>query len=230
MSVELGTNAIGRDGGWHWESDRAIRALKPGNAGRAKGPDFRRAVEEAAEGDIGESLFKPHADPKVFEAALSPGEASRGNDCVDPTTKPVGKPGAGNPHAGFDERGWETGPRAYAQSTRAHPRLYFGHPAHTGYKTCSPEQKKFLPDGSRGGGRSVPTACFSCPTRLSRCCSVDLSHTPPTVISQNHSFAPVRDRPTHSAAVRPRSSAAYCRTTADSDALRLAATNSTSPA
>ena len=51
----------------------------------------------------------------------------------------------------------------------------FGHPAHTGYKTCSPEREKFLPDGSRGGGRSVPTACFSCPTRLSRCCSVDLS-------------------------------------------------------
>ena len=75
MSVELGTNAIGRDGGWHWESDRAIRALTPGNAGRAKGPDFRRAVEEAAEGDIGESLFKPHTDPKVSEAALSPGEA-----------------------------------------------------------------------------------------------------------------------------------------------------------
>ena len=75
MSVELGTNAIGRDGGWHWESDRAIRALKPGNAGRAKRPGFRRAVEEAAEGDIRESLFKPHADPKVSEAALSPGEA-----------------------------------------------------------------------------------------------------------------------------------------------------------
>ena len=59
MSVEHGTNAIGRDGGRHWESDRAIRALKPGNAGRAKGPDFRRAVEEAAEGDIGESLVSP---------------------------------------------------------------------------------------------------------------------------------------------------------------------------
>ena len=65
MSVELVTNAIGRGGGWHWESDRAIRALTQGNAGRAKGSDFRRAVEEAAEGDIGQSLFKPHADPKV---------------------------------------------------------------------------------------------------------------------------------------------------------------------
>ncbi len=30
MSVELGTNAIGRDGGWHGESDRAIRTLTPG--------------------------------------------------------------------------------------------------------------------------------------------------------------------------------------------------------
>ena len=59
MSVELSTNAIGRDGGWHWESDRAIRALTPGNAGRAKGPDFRRAVEEAAEGDIGEACLSP---------------------------------------------------------------------------------------------------------------------------------------------------------------------------
>jgi hypothetical protein len=28
---------------------------------------------------------------------------------VCPTVKPVGKPGAGNRHARFDERGWETG-------------------------------------------------------------------------------------------------------------------------
>ena len=38
------------------ESDRAARALTPGNAGRAKGPDLRRAVGEAAERDISESL------------------------------------------------------------------------------------------------------------------------------------------------------------------------------
>ena len=38
---------------------------------------------------------------------------------MDPTKKPVGKPGAGNPHAGFDERGWETGPRALCSE---HPR------------------------------------------------------------------------------------------------------------
>ena len=43
---------------------------------------------------------------------------------------------------------------AYAGSrNRGRSRNFrFGHPAHTGYKTCSPERKKFLPDGSRGGG------------------------------------------------------------------------------
>ena len=51
--------------------------------------------------------------------------------------------------------------------------------------------RNFSPDGCPGVGRSVPTAC----------CSVDLSHTPPTVISQNHNFAPLTDRPTHPAAV-----------------------------
>ena len=38
--------------------------------------------------------------------------------------KLVGKPGAGNRHARFDERGWETGRWLLAPSYRAHPRLY----------------------------------------------------------------------------------------------------------
>src|SRR5262245_59723536 len=39
--------------------------------------------------------------------------------------KPVGKPGAGNRHARFDdERGWETGALAIGPNYRAHPRLY----------------------------------------------------------------------------------------------------------
>ena len=42
-------------------------------------------------------------------------------------------------------------------------------------------------------GRSVPKVCLSRPTRLSRRCSVDLSHTPPAVISQNHNVAPTVD-------------------------------------
>src|SRR5262245_33747444 len=38
--------------------------------------------------------------------------------------KPIGKPSAGNRHARFDERGWETGRWPLAPSYRAHPRLY----------------------------------------------------------------------------------------------------------
>jgi len=38
--------------------------------------------------------------------------------------KPIGKPSAGNRHARFDERGWETERWPLAPSYRAHPRLY----------------------------------------------------------------------------------------------------------
>ena len=38
--------------------------------------------------------------------------------------KPIGKPSAGNRHARFDERGWETERWRQAPSYRAHPRLY----------------------------------------------------------------------------------------------------------
>ena len=38
--------------------------------------------------------------------------------------KPIGKPSAGNRHARFDERGWETGRWPSAPSYRAHPQLY----------------------------------------------------------------------------------------------------------
>src|SRR5215467_13060859 len=38
--------------------------------------------------------------------------------------KPIGKPSAGNRHARFDERGWETERWPMAPSYRAHPRLY----------------------------------------------------------------------------------------------------------
>src|SRR5262252_2601627 len=38
--------------------------------------------------------------------------------------KPIGKPSAGNRHAQFDERGWDTGRWPLAPSYRAHPRLY----------------------------------------------------------------------------------------------------------
>src|SRR6516164_7586485 len=38
--------------------------------------------------------------------------------------KPIGKPSAGNRHARFDERGWETERWPLAPSYRAHSRLY----------------------------------------------------------------------------------------------------------
>src|SRR5215813_12248042 len=38
--------------------------------------------------------------------------------------KPIGKPSAGNRHARFVERGWETERWPMAPSYRAHPRLY----------------------------------------------------------------------------------------------------------
>ena len=41
--------------------------------------------------------------------------------------KPIGKPSAGNRHARFDERGWETERWPSAPSYRAHPRLYRSH-------------------------------------------------------------------------------------------------------
>src|ERR1700742_4872193 len=57
------------------------------------------------------------------------GVPSRGASIERPTVvglvvKPIGKPSAGNRHARFDERGWETGRWPSAPSYRAHPRLY----------------------------------------------------------------------------------------------------------
>ena len=60
---------------------------------------------------------------------------SRGASIERPTVvglvvKPIGKPSAGNRHARFDERGWETGRWPSAPSYRAHPRLYLLHRCH----------------------------------------------------------------------------------------------------
>ena len=56
--------------------------------------------------------------------------------------KPIGKPSAGNRHARFDERGWETERWPQAPSYRAHSRLY--HPG--SLRRCG-DSVSFLRDG-----------------------------------------------------------------------------------
>jgi hypothetical protein len=81
------------------------------------------------------SLQTPTTIRAYQRKLLSQGEGCYGRDVVarhqltGPTAvglamKPVGKPCAGNPHARFDERGWETERWPWAPSYRAHPRLY----------------------------------------------------------------------------------------------------------
>ena len=210
-----------------WESDRAIRALKPGNADRAKGPDFRRAVEEAAEGDIGESLFKPHTDPKVSKAALSPGEAvaettawTRRRSRPESPVREIRTPGL---MSGDGKRDHEL----HAQSTRAHPRLYFGYPG-TG-TVADPEL--------RCNGFCLPVAFnppFT-PARASNAARRSRSGSP-----GGHATIPLRRCPAATpqlrplrarrfslpAQVAPRSAAACRRTACGSDALRPARASS----
>jgi hypothetical protein len=95
--------------------------MRPGNAGGAKDPDFWCAFEDGKVKVIGDEPANPNYDPGPSVKAVSFGEdgslpkvSSRdtsidGQPVVCLTVKPVGKPGAGNRHARFDERGWETG-------------------------------------------------------------------------------------------------------------------------
>jgi hypothetical protein len=59
------------------------------------------------------------------------------------TTKPVGKPDAGNRHVRFAERGWETGRRG-SVGPRAQPRLY-----HSTLGTLGRIRLPEMPDGRR---------------------------------------------------------------------------------
>ena len=93
---------------------------RPGNAGGAKGPDFWHASEDGEVKVIGESLQTP-TTIRTRQWTLIPqgedtsraGVSSRDTSIERPTivglvVKPIGKPSAGNRHARFDERGWET--------------------------------------------------------------------------------------------------------------------------
>src|SRR5271166_6052139 len=98
-----------RDGGLERESDRGVRALRPGNAGGAKAPDFRRACEVGEDrGDWRSACKTPttirsRSNKLYGKAKATPIGRRRG-----PAVKSVRKPDARNPPVRFDERGRET--------------------------------------------------------------------------------------------------------------------------
>ena len=88
-------------------AERLVVALKPGNAGGAKGPHFGRVVGRDKGIAIGFGLATQKA-PSVPEATLRFGEGCATGVIVGLTVKPVGEPDAGNPPVRFDEREVET--------------------------------------------------------------------------------------------------------------------------
>jgi hypothetical protein len=92
-----------------WASERAIVALKPGNAGGAKGPYFGCVSEEEKEEVIDDKSATPRKirelQKRLYEKAK---QVSHQSALREPVAKSVGKPDAGNRHVRFDERGRET--------------------------------------------------------------------------------------------------------------------------
>ena len=93
------------------ESDRVVRALRPGNADGAKGPDFRCASEDGEVEVIGDKPGNTVEDrnrPRLLcrrakeSHSLGKYRAQLESLPVCPSMKLVGKPGAGNRHARFD--------------------------------------------------------------------------------------------------------------------------------
>ena len=90
----------------------------PGNAGRAKGPDFWHAFEDGEVTVIGDEPANTDYDPDLSDKALIArrrlaSRCRRTTFALPPTAvclvvKPIGKPNAGDRHVRFDERGWET--------------------------------------------------------------------------------------------------------------------------
>ena len=110
----------GRQRPWR-ESDRVVGASRPGNAGGAKGPDFWHASEDGEVKVIGDEPANTDYDPGpsveahiarrryVTRRVSSLDTSMERPTIVGLVVKPIGKPSAGNRHARFDERGWETG-------------------------------------------------------------------------------------------------------------------------
>ena len=73
MGEGSGLNVASRWRSWR-ESDRVIRPLKPGNAGRGKDPDFWCAFEEGEVTVIGDEPANTDYHPGPSEKAVSRGE------------------------------------------------------------------------------------------------------------------------------------------------------------
>ena len=94
--------------------------MRLGNAGGAKGPDFWHASEDGEVKVIGDEPANTDYDPgPSVEAHIArrryvtcrgviAGHRIERPTIVGLVVKPIGKPSAGNRHARFDERGWET--------------------------------------------------------------------------------------------------------------------------
>ncbi len=130
-------------------SDRVIVLPRPGNAGGGKGPDFWCVPEDGKGMVIGESLQNTQCARRCRKELCR--EAKTASDAQSRATtglvvcfavKPVGERSAGNPHAAFDERGWETGRCRMAQATA--PILD---------STCAPKAR------TTSGGRFHPGSC-----------------------------------------------------------------------
>src|SRR5215510_12682373 len=74
-------------------------------------------------GPVSESSYRKAKIPHVPRVSSLDTSLKRPT-IVGLVVKPIGKPSAGNRHARFDERGWETECWPSAPSYRAHPRLY----------------------------------------------------------------------------------------------------------
>jgi len=70
MGGGSGLNVADRRRPWR-ESDRVVRASRPGNAGGAKGPDFWCAFEDGEEKVIGDEPTNTGKDPDPSEKAVS---------------------------------------------------------------------------------------------------------------------------------------------------------------
>ena len=92
------------------ESERPIVPSRPGNAGGGKGPHFGYAVEVTKSRGIGRKVLQPRLTVRRSQKQLSTlVKALSPDGTVGQLEKPVGEPGAANPHARFDEREVETG-------------------------------------------------------------------------------------------------------------------------